>query len=206
MDRRRSKSRLSSLSRFVDSRERIDAAAYTLFSKHGVRAVGVNEIVARSGVAKRTLYKHYPSKDELALAFLRRREQLWTRSWLQREVERRALPPGEKLLVIFDIFDKWFRRADFEACSFARALLEHHDRAHPVREAAVHHIETITLFIKHLAENAGVRDADGFARQWQMLMMGCIIAAYGGDLDAAKRAKKAALLLLSGEGMTGHGA
>ena len=108
------------------------------------------------------------------------------------------------MLAVFDVFDKWFRKADFEACSFARALLEQHDRAHPVRAAAVRHIETIVSFIEQLAEDAGVRDADGFARQWQMLMMGCIIAAYAGDLDAAKRAKKAALLLLSAQGITGH--
>ena len=154
----------------------------------------------RSGVAKKTLYRHYPSKNDLALAFLRRREELWTRSWLQREVERQGRTPSEKLLAIFDVFEKWFRRSDFEACSFAKALLEHDDRGHPVREAAVRHIETIRSFISQLAKDARVRDADGFARQWQILMMGSIIAAYAGDLDAARRAKEVGLLLLVREG------
>src|SRR6266536_5055169 len=88
-------------SRAASARERIDQTAYELFSRHGIHAVGVDTISARSGVAKMTLYRHYPSKDDLALAFLRRREELWTRCWLQREVERRARTPGERLLAVF---------------------------------------------------------------------------------------------------------
>src|SRR5712691_2043607 len=98
-------------SRPASARERIDQTAYELFSRHGIRAVGVDTLSARSGVAKMTLYRHYPSKDDLVLAFLRRREELWTRSWLQQEVERRARP-AERLLAVFDVFDKWFRRSD----------------------------------------------------------------------------------------------
>ncbi len=151
-----------------------------------------------------TLYKHYPSKDELALAFLRRREELWTRSWLQRDAERRGRTPGAKLLAIFDVFDQWFRRSDFEGCSFVKALLEQGDRGHRVRIAAVRHLDTIRTFVKQLAEEARVRDPNGFARQWQMLMMGCIVAAYAGDLGAAQRAKKAGRLLLATAGRTGR--
>src|SRR5207247_10848225 len=133
-----------------------------------------------------TLYRHYPSKDELALAFLRRREELWTRSWLQRDAERRGRTPGAKLLAIFDVFDKWFRRSDFEGCSFLKALLEHGERGHRVRIAAVRHIGTIRTFVKQLAREACMRDPDGFARQWQMLMMGCIVDAYAGDLEIGR--------------------
>ncbi len=195
------------LSRLASARERIDRTAYELFSRHGIRAVGVDTISARSGVAKMTLYKHYPSKEELALAFLRRREELWTRSWLQQEVERRARTPAERLLVVFDVFEKWFRRRDFEGCSFIKVLLEHDDREHPVRKATEAHIETIRAFLRRLAADAGVRDADAFARQWQMVMMGSIVAAYAGDQDAARRAKEIGLLLLARAGIrTGKGA
>src|SRR5262245_5190891 len=119
---RRSGSR--SAPRSATARERIDHTAYELLSRRRVRAVGVDEVVARSGVAKMTLYRHYPSKNHLALAFLRRREELWTRTWLQAEVERRGGTPGQRLLAIFDVFDKWFRRTDFEGCSFINVLLE----------------------------------------------------------------------------------
>lgn len=188
------------VSRLASTRERIDRAAYELFSRHGIRGVGVDTVSAHSGVAKMTLYKHYPSKEDLALAFLRRREDLWTRSWLQQEVERRALAPAERLLAVFDVFDKWFRRPDFEACSFAKALLENSDSRHPVRMAAQGHIETILAFLRQLATAAGVQDADGFARQWQILMMGSVIAAYAGDRDAARRAKELGALLLAAAG------
>src|ERR1700674_1037252 len=109
----------------ASARERIDNAAYELFSRQGVRAVGVDAIVARSGVAKRTLYLHYPSKEKLVLAFLLRREELWTRAWLQEGLKRRAGPPTERLLGIFDFFDRWFHRSDFEGCAFVKVLLEH---------------------------------------------------------------------------------
>lgn len=185
----------------VSPRERIDRTAYELFSRHGVRAVGVDTVVKRSGVAKMTLYRHYPSKDDLVLAFLRRREELWTRAWLQGEVKRRARTPAEQLLAIFEVFDRWFRRSDFEGCSFAKVLLEHGERGHPVRNAVEAHIETIRAFVRQLAADAGVRDADGFARQWQIVMMGSIVFAYAGDRDAARRGRELGLLLLAREGI-----
>ena len=187
--------------RSATSRERIDETAYTLFSQRGVRAVGVDEIVARSGVAKMTLYRHYPSKNHLVLAFLRRREELWTRGWLQHEVERRGGPPGERLLAIFEVFDKWFRRPDFEGCSFINVLLEIDDATHPVRVATVAHLATIRAFLRQLAEEAGVKNPDGFARQWHILMKGSIVAAGEGDSEAAMRARALGRLLLIDAGV-----
>jgi len=184
----------------ADARERILKTAYELFSRHGIRAVGVDTVIARSGVAKMTLYRHYPSKDKLALAFLRRREELWTRAWLQTEVERRASAPRERLLAIFDVFDKWFRRADFEGCSFINVLLEIDDRAHPVRSATVHHLEVIRSFLRELATAAGIRSPESFARQWHILMKGSIMAAHEGDAEAAARAREVGELLLRESG------
>ena len=201
MDVRHSRRETPTHSRRASARERIDQTSYDLFSRHGIRAIGVDTVAARSGVAKMTLYRHYPSKDKLALAFLRRREELWTRAWLQTEVERRARTPGARLLTVFDVFDKWFRRPDFEGCSFAKALLEHGDPKHPVRNAAEAHLGTIRVFLRRLAGDAGVRDADGFASQWQILMMGSIVAAFAGDRDAARRAKRIGALILAHEGV-----
>ena len=97
------------------ARERILATAYELFSRQGIRAVGVDEVIQRAGVAKATLYRHFSSKDELVLAFLRRREQVWTLDWVEAEAKRGGSTPEEQLLAIFDAFDGWFRRDDFEA-------------------------------------------------------------------------------------------
>ena len=86
--------------------------------------MGIDEVIERSGVAKATLYRHFPSKDDLVLAFLERREQLWTREFVEAGAESRGATPDERLLAIFDVFDEWFRREDFEACSFINVLLE----------------------------------------------------------------------------------
>jgi AcrR family transcriptional regulator len=192
-------------SRLASARERIDRAAYELFSRHGVRGVGVDTVCARSGVAKMTLYKHYPSKEDLVLAFLRRREDLWTRAWLQHEVEHRAGAPAERLLAVFDAFGKWFRRSDYEACAFVKVLLEHDEPAHPVRKSAQGHLQTIHDFLRRLAAEARVADPARFARQWQILMLGSIIAAYAGDRDAARRAKELGGLLLARAGLRTRG-
>ena len=74
-------------------RERVLETAYRLFSRHGTRAVGVDRIIAESGVAKMTLYRNFASKDELILAFLERREERWTRDWLRATVEGRSATP-----------------------------------------------------------------------------------------------------------------
>jgi AcrR family transcriptional regulator len=189
----------------ASARERIDHAAYELFSRRGVRAVGVDAIVARSGVAKRTLYLHYPSKEKLVLAFLWRREELWTRAWLQEGAKGSARRAADRLLAIFDVFDEWFHRSDYEGCAFVKVLLEHDDPAHPIRKSTEDHIRTVRDFIRQLAEEARVRDPDGFARQWQIVMIGSIIAAYAGDRDAARRAKKLGALLLADAGIDSRG-
>src|SRR5262245_52676294 len=106
-----------------EARERILTAAYELFAQEGIRAVGLDDVVARAGVAPMTLHRHFASKDDLVLAFLERREQLWTKDWLEAEVKRRASEPDEQLLAIFDVFDEWFRQDDFEGCSFINVLL-----------------------------------------------------------------------------------
>src|ERR1700744_6389335 len=120
-----------------DGRERILETAYALFARHGPRGIGVDRIVAEAGTAKMTLYRNFASKDELVLAFLARREERWTRGWLQAEVERRAQTPAQRLLAIFDVFGEWFARADFEGCSFINVMLELADREDPVRAASV---------------------------------------------------------------------
>jgi AcrR family transcriptional regulator len=177
------------------ARERILAAAYELFSRRGIRGVGIDEIVDLAGVAKATLYKHFRSKDDLSLAFLERREQLWTREWLAGEATRRGKTPEERLLAIFDVFDGWFRRDDFEACSFVNVLLEL-GNAHPVGSASAAYLENIRSFVRGLAREAGLRNADAFARAWHILMKGSIVSAAEGDRDAAKRAKAIGRLVI----------
>jgi AcrR family transcriptional regulator len=177
-------------------RERLSRAAYELFSRNGVRAVGVDAVIAQAGAAKMTLYRNFPSKDDLILDFLRRREQLWTRDWLEAETQRLGQAPREQLLAIFDVFGEWFGRPDFEGCSFLTTMIEVNDPGSAVHQAAVAHLVTIRGFIERLAAAAGIADTDAFARQWHILMKGAIMAAHEGDREAAGRARELGELLL----------
>ena len=182
---------LQSGSRAKPVRERIIDTSYELFSRRGVRAVGIDELIERAGVAKATLYRHFPSKDHLVVAFLERREERWTRGWVEQEALRRASNPEDQLPAIFDAFDEWFHREDFEACSFINVLLEM-GPGHPAGSACVQHLENIRSLVRQLAEEAGLRDTGSFAHSWHILMKGSIIAAAEGDAEAARRAQSMA--------------
>jgi AcrR family transcriptional regulator len=164
-----------------------------------VRGVGIDRIVNEADVAKRTLYRQFHSKEELVVAVLERREALWTHGWLERELEERGGPPEERLLGVFDLFDQWFRRDDYESCLFINCLLESEDPASPIAAASARGLANIRALVRGLADEAGIDDPNRFALQWQILMSGSIIAADQGDLDAAKRARDSAELLLEGE-------
>jgi AcrR family transcriptional regulator len=170
------------------ARERILDASYELFSQRGIRAVGVNEVIERAGVATATLYRHFPSKDELVLAFLQLREQRWTKDFVEAGAMSRGSDPEQRLLAIFDVFDEWFHRADFEACSFINVMLEM-GPLHSAGRASVCHLEQIRSIVRRLAEEAGLRDTESLARSFHILMKGSIIAATEGDTHAAQRGK-----------------
>jgi len=172
-------------------RERILTVAYELFARRGVRGVGVNELISRSGVAKASFYRHFASKDELVLAFLERRDQQWTVDAIISEARRKGDDPEEQLLAIFDVFAEWFARDDFEACSFINILLEMGPE-HPLGQASIDYLAKIRGHVQQLAEEAGLHDTENFSRSWHILMKGSIVSAVEGDLAAAGRARQLA--------------
>jgi AcrR family transcriptional regulator len=178
-----------------DARERILETAYELFSRRAIRDVGIDEVIEGAGVAKATLYRHFPCKDDLVVAFLERREERWTLAWVEDEARRRGTTPEDQLLAIFELFDEWFHRDDFEACSFVNVLLEM-GPAHPVGKASVRHLASIRSVVARLAEEAALRDPESFARSWHILMKGSIVSAAEGDAEAAQRARAMAILLI----------
>ena len=178
-----------------DARERILEAAYDLFAHQGTRSVGVDAIIERSGVAKMTLYRHFKSKQDLVLAFLDRRESLWTEDWLIREVSTRASDPRERLLAIFDAYHDWFQIEDFEGCAFINVLLEY-QADNPLHVAAAGHLAKVRAFVSELATQADIEDVPMFCDIWHMLMKGCTIAAAEGNRQAALQAKRAAKVIL----------
>jgi AcrR family transcriptional regulator len=181
----------------ADARTRVLETAYSLFSRHGIQRIGIDRIIAEAGVAKMTLYRHFPSKDELVLAFLELREQRWTLDWLAKEIDRRSRDPLERLLASFDALDGWFQTPDFESCAFMRTLFEVPEQSDPLHDAAVRHLDTVKSVLTANAERAGLADPADVAVQLQILMMGSIISATRGDRHAAQRARRVAEVFLA---------
>jgi AcrR family transcriptional regulator len=183
------------------ARERLLRTAYALFQRNSLNTVGVDRIVAEADVAKTTLYRHFSSKDDLAVSVLQHHEEVWMRGWLEQAIERHGESAGARLLGVFDAFDDWFQRDDYEGCLFTRALLETRDPANPVRAAAAAGLGSVRALLRGLAEDAGVHHPDVFALQIQTLLLGATVAAVYGDLDAAQRARDVARLLLERDGI-----
>jgi AcrR family transcriptional regulator len=178
------------------ARERILTAAYELFSRRGIRAVGTDEVIERAGVARATLYRHFATKDDLVLAVLERREEVWTHGLIEDQSRQRGETPEEQLLAIFDVMNEWFHARDgYEGCSFINVLLEL-GPDHPAGRASIAHIDHVRDIVRHRALAAGLTDIEDFASSWHILMKGAIILAAVGDLDAGLRARKMAGFLI----------
>jgi AcrR family transcriptional regulator len=178
------------------ARERILDAAAELFYREGIRAVGVDMVVDRAGVAKASLYHHFRTKDDLAAAVLRRRDERWRR-WLLDPVEASGTNPEKRVLAVFDALRTWFASDEFRGCGFINAAAEFPDRDHPARIAAREHKLAVLADLVKLVEQIGVRDPKKLARRLFLLMEGAMATAYvEGATWPATDAKAAAEVLL----------
>jgi len=179
------------------ARERILDSASELFYASGLRAVGVDTVIAHAGVAKASLYKHFPTKDDLVVAFLERRDAAW-RAWLAETVEQVTADPSEKPLAIFDALAQRFRRKDFRGCAFINTMVETADGSHRAHQAAARHKKAVLAYIAGLLDAAGFDAVDALAYSLLMLVDGAIVTAVrDGTPDAAATAKRTAAVLLA---------
>ena len=119
------------------ARERILETAFRLFYAKGIRAVGVDLIIAESGVAKATFYKHFPSKDDLVVAYLDKVDVIW--SGQLRDAAAAAGPdPADQLVGLFDALGSACRRDGYRGCAFINAAAESQPGT-PVHERTVAH-------------------------------------------------------------------
>ena len=112
-------------------------AAYTLFYREGIHAVGVDTIASEAGVTKTALYSNFGSKDQLVVAYLRERDRLW-----QQQIDRlnaQHNSPRDRALAVFDAYEDWLSQDGFRGCAFLNATAEFPDPDHPVREVVRHH-------------------------------------------------------------------
>lgn len=170
-------------------REQIVDAALRLFYQHGFNATGVDRIIGEAKVSKKTLYSHFKTKDELILATLRKRDELF-RNNLMRETERKAQTPQARLMAVFDVMTDWFHEKGFSGCMFINAVAEFGEEDNPNHLLAAEHKRLVVDYIRGIAVEAGADDADALAHELNLLIEGAIVYAHVlGDKAAAERAK-----------------
>lgn len=157
------------------SHEHLVSVAIALFRQHGFHATGIDKILAESGVAKNTLYRHFKSKDELILASMRKQDEEF-RNWLMREVERRE-NAIDRLLAVFDVYEQWSKTPVFFGCMFINASAEFSDRDSPIHAFCAEHKRLVIKYIQDLAEAADVRSSEHLAAYWMLLLDGATVSA-----------------------------
>jgi AcrR family transcriptional regulator len=174
-------------------KERILETADRLFYLRGIRAVGVDTIAAEIGISKRTLYNHFPSKDELIAAYLERR---FTRAPASDK------PPVEQILGTFDRLERGFASKGFRGCPFVNAVAELGPDDQSVRKIAVAFKESRRIWFRDLLVQIGVADPEGLATQLTLLVDGSIAQdLVRNDPSMARAAKDAARVLLANAGI-----
>ena len=169
------------------ARERILDAAFALFYARGIRAVGVDLIIAESGVAKATFYKHFPAKDELVVAYLDKVDGVWT-GQLKDAAQAAGTAPAAQLVGLFDALGTACRRDGYRGCAFINAAAESQPGT-PVHDRTVEHKTAVLSWVRDLAEEAGARDPETLARSLTLLLDGGLAS---GSLDASPEAPEAA--------------
>ncbi len=179
------------------ARERILGAASELFYRDGYHAVGIDMIVERSGVAKMTLYRHFSSKDELIAAYLERADvEFW--DWLEAAIAS-VDDPQARIIAAFQATARLATDPRCMGCTFQAAASEYPALDHPGHEVALAHKRRVLDCLIALAHDAGLRDADGLARQLLLLMDGAWVAArmFGPDNHAMAAVEAARVLIHS---------
>lgn len=158
------------------ARQQILETASELFYQKGIPHVGINEVIAESGVAKRTLYRWFPSKDKLIEEVMKHRAEQWIQ-WFEKAVTDRGNTPKERLLATFDVLREWYASPGFRGCPFINAVLELADASHKAHHISIDLRESIRQIIMRLAAEAGVQNPDVFSRQYLLLIGGASLMA-----------------------------
>ena len=174
-------------------KERILETADRLFYLRGIRAIGVDTIAAEVGISKRTLYNHFPSKDELIAAYLEKRFN---------KAPPSDQPPVEQILGTFDRLERSFASKGFRGCPFVNAVAELGSEDKSVKKIAIAFKESRRIWFRDLLRKLDVPDAEGLATQLTLLVDGSIAQdLVRDDPSMARAAKEAACVLLSNAGV-----
>ncbi|MAT14511.1 MAG: TetR family transcriptional regulator [Planctomyces sp.] len=179
------------------ARNRIIETAERLFYAEGVRAVGIDRIIAEANVAKMTLYNHFASKDDLILAVLQYREEEFD-SFLSAAMRRYQEKGETRLEALFSALKEWFQDSTFRGCSFINATVELADPHHPASAFCSHHKNQFQKLIREIVVASGSPNAEHIAAAIGLLIEGAIImAVMQQSAEPADVAREAALRLVA---------
>lgn len=174
------------------ARDRILDTAARLFYRDGYRGTGIDRIIAESGVAKMSLYRHFPSKNDLIVAYLERRHDYWM-GWFRDAVTRRLAARGN-LDVMADALGEWFATEDFRGCSFINMIAEAGGGAGDdprLLAQAVAHKASLEDFVTGIARDLGLSSPREVAEESMLCIEGMIVRYQtthaGGVVDAGRR-------------------
>ena len=149
--------------------------AARLFYQHGYRAVGVDTIAAESGIGKMTLYRHYPSKDDLIVAYLQDSNKVFWNNFEQ--ITKEAPTPREKLLAFFEALQEYVLSPACYGCPFLNVATEYPEADYPGHQVAIEHKLSVRARFNQLAGEAGARQPEALANALFLLMDGAYMAA-----------------------------
>lgn len=176
--------------------ERLLLATEELIYTDGIHATGIDAIVRRSGVSRKTIYASFQSKNELVAAALAARDDRWMQ-WFSTKVEEAGSTPRERLLGMFHVLQIWFASEKFRGCAFLNAAAEITSSDDPIRQIARFHKERLLAYVQSLAEGCGTEKSRVLARQLLLLIDGAIsVALVGSCPEVAMDARNAAEKLL----------
>jgi len=179
-------------------REHLIDTAISLFAERGYHATGIDTILAQSGVSKKTLYRHFRSKDELILAALKKYDGLFRNDFMRR-VEERADSPDKRLLAVFDVAADWFEDNDFFGCLYISATSEFSESGTPIRQACMDFKAQMRRYIEELCSSLPAQDPQALAEEIALLLEGAIVTAQvsGTGRRAAQVARGLAEMLIA---------
>lgn len=170
--------------------------ASALFYSQGIKATGVDAIVKAAGTTKMSLYKYFPSKDELVLAHLQKsREDM--RKQILDGMAARSEAPKEQLLAIFDVFEQLMGTSEFRGCPFINAAAEFAAENNPVQQASAEFYASFRATLVDLAKQAGIENAEELAGQLVLLIAGAVVGEQmQRNSGSMQRARVAATILI----------
>ncbi|MBV6814679.1 TetR family transcriptional regulator [Xanthomonas axonopodis pv. passiflorae] len=178
-----------------DTQQKILTTAEALIYQHGIHATGMDLLVKTSGVARKSIYRHFDNKDEVAAAALNARDVRWL-AWFRQQCDKAARPEA-RILRMFTVLKEWFQSEGYRGCAFINTAGEIGDPDDPVRKIAKHHKQKLLDYTLELTGQLGITQPDALARQLLLLMEGAItVSRVMGDEDAADTARDIAQLLL----------